>query len=276
MHRTVPFTLLLLGLTPCTKAQQPKAPPVTITADSVVLFTIEEDALQSGRELLRQQGYVSQIQLTPQGGIRFGVWRQHNTYLTADKATRIRTGLNTLPALMQLSYEPAAEGPGAFGPVQDTPISLASGLAGPLPFRANRISSLVGGVQTDGLLADQTTATDLNILLADKDGAAWAMGYRGDRYIRSRFAVMGSELVVDYQPFAFVPFAARYIPQGKPTMRTLSLDPAAKNGILHTRYPLWGRLSYYHAKNRAIITLDTTGKVYSQLGLAQNLRSCLS
>lgn len=211
------------------------------------------------------------MQLLPEGGIRFGVLRQHHVYLSADKATHLRTGRSTLPALMQVSYRQ-----GRFGPVQDTPLSLASGLAQPIPFRANRISSLVGGVQTDRVLADQTTATDLNILLADKDGAAWAMGYRGDRYIRSRFAVMGSELVVDYQPFAFVPFAARYIPQGKPTMRTLSLDPAAKNGILNTRYPLWGRLSYYHAKNRAIITLDTTGKVYSQLGLAQNLRSCLS
>ncbi|KAB7725584.1 hypothetical protein F5984_25780 [Rudanella paleaurantiibacter] len=100
MKRTLPFLLITVTLT--AQAQQPKAPPLTITADSVALFSIEEDALQTGRELQRQQGYVSQIELTPQGGIRFGVWRQHNTYLTAHKATHLRTGLNALPALMHL------------------------------------------------------------------------------------------------------------------------------------------------------------------------------
>lgn len=272
MQKIVSFTLIISALTHATQAQQPKPPTLNFSTDSVALFTLDQDALQPGNELLRQQGYVSQIEPTRQGSLRFGIWRQHNTYLTADKTTNIRTGLNTLPALMQVSYTPTAEGPGGFGPVQDTPVSLASGLAQPLSFRANQISSLRGGVQTDKVLADQTSATDLNTLLADKEGAARDMGYRGDRYISSQFAVIGNELVITYQPFQFVPFSARYIPDGEPTMRKSPLNPEARNGILNTCYPQLGRLSYYHAKNGAILTIDTTGKVLGQVRLTEDLR----
>lgn len=42
---TILFLPLLLGLTLTAQAQQPTPPLVTLSADSVALFTIEEDAL---------------------------------------------------------------------------------------------------------------------------------------------------------------------------------------------------------------------------------------
>ena len=91
-------------------------------------------------------------------------------------------GLNTLPGLMRVSFRE-----GRFGPVQaPAPLNLSNGLKTTMPFRANRISSLVGGVQTECVVADQTTATDLNTLLAE---VPKALGFRGDRYTHTRLAV---------------------------------------------------------------------------------------
>ena len=89
-------------------------------------------------------------------------------------------GINTLPGLMRLSFRE-----GRFGPVQ-APLNLSNGLKTPTPFRANRISSLVGGVQTECVVADQTTATDLNTLLVEDPKA---LDFRGDRYTHSRMAM---------------------------------------------------------------------------------------
>ncbi len=82
-----PFApVLLLALSACTAhAQQPAPARVTITADSLPIFTIEADALKPERELLRQRGYVSHVEATPDGQVSINVCRQYTTYLTTDK-----------------------------------------------------------------------------------------------------------------------------------------------------------------------------------------------
>ena len=66
------------------------------------------------------------------------------------------------------------------------PLNLSNGLKTPTSFRANRINSLVGGVQTECVVANQTTATDLNTLLVEDPKA---LGFRGDRYTHTRLAM---------------------------------------------------------------------------------------
>nr|WP_293842452.1 hypothetical protein [uncultured Arsenicibacter sp.] len=262
-------TVCLLSLSLVARAQQ--KPQLNYTVDSVAIYTLTADALDPSREIWLQKGYVSHIGVGPEGDVSVGVFRQHNIYLNGDKAARIRSGLNTLPALLRTTFrngQLVREGAGA---PQEAFISLTSGLANPFTYRASQVSSLVGGVQAKTVLADnQQGATPLGELLTNDPKA---IGYRGDRYIRRRFAAIGPDLVIDYQPYQFVPFSARYLPQGDPTMRKLPLVQGDKNTVLlNTRYPQQGRLSYFHIKDRSINTIDTLGTIISRVRKTDDLK----
>ena len=267
-HYYLPAVCLLAASLFAQAQQKSKPPQLTYTVDSLALYTIAEDELERGREIILQQGYVSQIQPTADGELRISALRQHNSYLNGDKAAHIRSGLNTIPALLRATYRNGRFGSEGTATSEDF-ISLNSGLAQPFSFRASRVSSLVGGVQAKTVLAEEKTGVDLNTLLTTDPQA---IGYRGDRYVRSRFAVVGTDLVVDYQAFQFVPFAARYVVQGEPTMRKIPLNPGSKFPVVYTRYPQQGRLSFYRIKEPALVTLDTLGKVLAQVRLADDLK----
>jgi hypothetical protein len=72
------ITLLLLSLTAAiTATAQPTPTRPAITADSVAIFTVIEDALKQGREIIRQHVFVSHTSATPAGDICVAVflWR---------------------------------------------------------------------------------------------------------------------------------------------------------------------------------------------------------
>ena len=97
-HYYLPAVCLLAASLFAQAQQKSKPPQLTYTVDSLALYTIAEDELERGREIILQQGYVSQIQPTADGELRISALRQHNSYLNGDKAAHIRSGLNTIPA----------------------------------------------------------------------------------------------------------------------------------------------------------------------------------
>jgi hypothetical protein len=88
MNRTLYTSLFLLALTATVATAQP-APP-RITSDSLAMFTIAEDALKQGREVVRQHGFVSHVSVTPAGEVSVNIFRQHHAYLTTEKGMGLK------------------------------------------------------------------------------------------------------------------------------------------------------------------------------------------
>lgn len=79
-------TACLVAASLLAHAQQ--KPTLKYTVDSVAIYTVAEDAMEQGREIWLQQGFVSQFQAKPDGELRISLLRQHNSYLNGDAANR--------------------------------------------------------------------------------------------------------------------------------------------------------------------------------------------
>lgn len=229
-----------------------------ISVDSVALFQVNEDEYTRGRELLQAKGFVSQYKVHEDGHLDLNVFRQRIGYLTTEKGSGLKAGINTAPALLQIGYQE-----GRLQPMAEYFPNLGSGLTKPLTYRFQTITSQTGGVRSETTsFTDNTKATDYAQLLRDQVSA---LGYRGDVYPITRFLVQGGALVVEQTRYQYVPFANRYVPFGQVVRRNYPLE--GKGNIYHMLYPNQGTMTYLKADANQLITLDTLGKPVQTLAL---------
>jgi hypothetical protein len=239
---------------------QPEGNRFKTDIDSVALFTVVQDANREGQPLIRQRGFVSQFTVQPNGTIDLAAFRQHVVYLTPEKGSIIKQGINTMPGLLQTTYRVGTDNAAQFDPASVFVFNLSSGLKTPIAFQANLIKSLTNNVLTDSLLVDQTTAVDYNDVLAKSPKA---LGYRGDTYVQTRYGFVDANLVTETQPFKYLPFANRYVPTAKSAIQLVQhgTDQRAKLPSVRLTNPT--RFTFYF--DNGLLTIDSLAKPVNRI-----------
>jgi hypothetical protein len=131
--------------------------PTVLSADSVLLFRTDEDALKRGVEIPKTRGFVASIRPNDAGGFGVSVFKQYYGYFMPDKATAPKglvAGRAVMPGLAQYTVQEGAFTPGkekAFGTMPNPEATYA--------YKFLDITSLNGGVFTEGNVAISTNET---------------------------------------------------------------------------------------------------------------------
>ena len=266
------FTFIgILGCLLSTGAWGQQRPEVQFTprlqsADSVVLFHSETD--QNGsNDILKSRGHIRHIRFQPSGGFDVFVWRQQVGYFeTTPKLKSLPSGINALPSLVQLQYDPAK----GLRQASHQYINLNSGFQQPLNYRLLDLTSVVGGAATQGnvVLTSHDTAPTMEEVLREKGNDALAFKSYTWPVVNYLVSPDRKKVLMKVEPTYFAPYPAEDLtaPATTKELFVLSDKSLAANQVgplVVSRQEGRPVITVFKAlPTPAFVTLDSTGKVF--------------
>jgi hypothetical protein len=178
-----------------------------INTDSIAIFRTDEDNSKRGLVLQKTRGYVSDISASG-NGFEISVFKQYNGFMKLEKATAPKgmvSQLNTVPGFAQYAWDG-----GKLSLKKEKAFSLTRNMASPFAYNFLDVTSLTGGIITDGNVAisnDEIGGDYAKLLqLAPK-----ALSFEGAKHARKYF-YLNSYTEAEFQktPSYFEPYTARY------------------------------------------------------------------
>ena len=260
------LTILFLSPFCFAKAQS------VINTDSIAIFRTEEDNSKRGLVLQKTRGYVSDISASADG-FEISVFKQYNGFMKLEKATAPKgmvSQLNTVPGFAQYALDG-----GKLALKKEKAFSLTRNMASPFAYNFLDVTSLTGGIITDGNVAisnDEIGGDYTKLLqLAPK-----ALSFEGAKHARKYF-YLNSYTEAEFQknPSYFEPYTARYFNDLSIPKQTkkISLKTDPKNPVIYAFDDY--SFVYLSTPKKGVFEInkvDTTGNtvLVDKLTLAEN------
>jgi hypothetical protein len=243
-----------------------------ISTDSIAIFRTDEDNSKRGLVLQKTRGYVSDISASG-NGFEISVFKQYNGFMKLEKATAPKgmvSQLNTLPGFAQYAWDD-----GKLSLKKEKAFSLTRNMASPFAYNFLDVTSLSGGIITDGNVAisnDEIGGDYAKLLqLAPK-----ALSFEGAKHT-SKYLYLKTYTEAEYlkTPSYFEPYTARYFTDDRIPKQTkkISLKTDPKNPVIYAFDDY--SFVYLSTPKKGVFEInkvDTTGNtvLVDKLTLAEN------
>jgi hypothetical protein len=204
-----------------------------ISTDSVAIFRTDEDNITRGLALQKTRGYVSDISAST-NGFEISVFKQYNGFMKLEKATAPKgmvSQLNTVPGFAQYVMDG-----GKLSLKKEKAFSLTRNMASPFAYNFLDVTSLTGGIITDGNVAisnDEIGGDYAKLLQISPK----SLSFEGAKYT-TKYFYLKSYTEAEYlkTPSYFEPYTARYFKEEYTPKQTkkINLKTDPKNPAIYT------------------------------------------